>query len=356
MIADNMSINGDSNNDQLTADEIALYDRQIRLWGITTQLRLRTTKILIINFKGIGTEIVKNLVLGGINTIEILDDSIIKPEDFTCQFFLPNNDEIIGELKLPHVVDNIRELNNRVNLNINTQTLYDMKDDYFKKFDLIIGTELNKKDMIYINEISRNLNIPLYLSGTHGMFGYIITDLIKHESTKEQNIGNVKRIIGTKLSLHKTISQIEKISGEDEKELVTITDEFSPIKTIFNSKKLKDQLTKRQFKRISPSFPIIFALLDIEKPENVEDDVSIELLKRKTLEVCKDLEIPPELITDDYFQLLSHQAFTEFAPVTAILGGALSQDVIQFLSKKESPINNVLILDSVKSEMPIYQL
>ena len=74
-------------SEQLSADEIALYDRQIRLWGTSTQLKLRSTKILVINLGAIGSEIVKNLVLGGINTIEILDNSTIQPQDFAAQFF-----------------------------------------------------------------------------------------------------------------------------------------------------------------------------------------------------------------------------------------------------------------------------
>ncbi|RCK65982.1 DNA damage tolerance protein RHC31 [Candida viswanathii] len=352
-----MASNG-TDTEQLTADEIALYDRQIRLWGITTQLRLRTTKVLIINLNGIGTEVVKNLVLGGINTIEILDDAVVRPEDFACQFFLPNDDCIVGELKLPFVVEHIRELNSRVNLDINTSALRDVDRSYFKRFDLIIGTDLNREDMVYVDGILRELNIPLYLAGAHGMFGYVITDLIKHESAKEQNIGNVKRVVGTKVSLHKTITKLEPVESEDkdEKEVVTITDEFTPVADVFTSKKLKEQLTKRQFKKVSPAFPILFALLGIERPRDVEEDVPLELLKEKTVEVCRDLDIPVELVTEEYYKLLSRQAFTEFAPVSAILGGALSQDVIQFLSKKESPINNVLILDSIKLEMPIYQL
>lgn len=76
-------------SEQLSADEIALYDRQIRLWGTSTQLKLRSTKILVINLGAIGSEIVKNLVLGGINTIEILDNSTIQPQDFAAQFFYP---------------------------------------------------------------------------------------------------------------------------------------------------------------------------------------------------------------------------------------------------------------------------
>ena len=97
-------------SEQLSADEIALYDRQIRLWG-TSAIEITFNKILVINLGAIGSEIVKNLVLGGINTIEILDNSTIQPQDFAAQF-LPNNDEEVNEKVMEvvemrvHILDN----------------------------------------------------------------------------------------------------------------------------------------------------------------------------------------------------------------------------------------------------------
>jgi len=52
-----------------TSDEIALYDRQIRLWGMQAQERLRNANILLVNIKALGNEIAKNLVLAGIGSI-----------------------------------------------------------------------------------------------------------------------------------------------------------------------------------------------------------------------------------------------------------------------------------------------
>lgn len=59
----------------ITEDEAALYDRQIRLWGVDAQRRLLSSRILIINMKGLGAEIAKNLVLGGINCLTLLDSN-----------------------------------------------------------------------------------------------------------------------------------------------------------------------------------------------------------------------------------------------------------------------------------------
>lgn len=342
-------------------DEIALYDRQIRLWGMATQLRLRSAKILVINLGAVGGEVVKNLVLGGINTLEILDSSKVKEEDFLAQFFLPNNDDIVGQLKLPVVIEQIKDLNNRVNLSANTSSLSSIFSDsqetnnYLAKFDLIIGTELAKSEMLTLNEYTRNLNIPLYVCGLHGMFGYIMSDLIHHTATSEKDAGNQPREPNTKINRCKTITNVD-YNKEENKEIVTIVDEFIPILEIFKSKELPKQLNRRQMKRLSAAFPLIFALFDIPRLENPEDTIDIEELRNKLKEVCAQFEIPETVINDEYLRLFSNQAYTEFSPVSAILGGCLAQDVIQFLSKKESPLNNCLILDAVKSEMPIYLL
>ncbi|RLV90553.1 DNA damage tolerance protein RHC31 [Spathaspora sp. JA1] len=310
--------------------EIALYDRQIRLWGMATQLRLRSTKILIINLGAVGTETVKNLVLGGLNTIEILDDSVVKPEDFAGQFFLPNDDSIIGKTKLPLVVDRIRELNNRVNLSIKTESLDNLIGDkeYFKTFDLVIATELDKQMILNLNDITRELNIPLYVSGMHGMFAYILTDLIEHISVSEMEPGNQPRVVNTKISRNKIIAKVE-YNEKTTKEIVTIRDEFSPLKDIFKSQELPKQLNKRQLKRLSGAVPLIFALFELVRDEDPDAIVDVEILNVKAREICKLFNIPVETITPEYLQLFSKQAFTEFAPVSAVIGGALAQDRVQ---------------------------
>lgn len=325
------------------------------MWGADTQIRLRSAKLLVINLGGIGTETVKNLVLGGINSIEIQDDSVVREEDFAAQFFLPNDDSIIGQKKLPNVLSNIKDLNPRVKLTINTEPLSSLSREYFKSFDLIVATELTKPQMIALNGITREYGIPLYVSGTHGMFGYILTDLIKHESTKESEIGNQPREANTKINEVKTITNV-KVNEKENKEVVTIQDTFEPLSTLFTSQKLPTQLNRRQLKRMSGALPLIFLLLDFDRLTNPDEVVNITTLAQKGQEVCTQLGLASSIVLQEYLELFSQQAFTEFAPVVAIIGGFLAQDIIQFLGKKESPINNCLVLDAVQSELPIYYL
>ena len=68
-------------NQSLSADEIALYDRQIRLWGAQAQARIRSAHILLVSLRALGTEIAKNLVLAGISSLTIIDDEPVTEED-----------------------------------------------------------------------------------------------------------------------------------------------------------------------------------------------------------------------------------------------------------------------------------
>ncbi|CAH6719896.1 DNA damage tolerance protein RHC31 [[Candida] jaroonii] len=317
-----------------------------------TQLRLRSAKVLIINLGSVGMEIVKNLVLGGINSIDIVDDSVIKEEDYAAQFFLPNDDKFIGELKLPNIIEPIKELNNRVNINIHTDNFNQLlaDKDFFKKFDLIIGTELVKQEIIELNELTRTFNIPLYVTGLHGIFGYIITDLIQHVSTVERNTINQAKTIGEELSLNKVVENYQ-VDKPNNKEILTIKDTYSPISSIFTSDNLPKQLSKRQLRKLSSSLPIILSLLESDRSELTTEEINL-----KAIQMCSNLGISPDILSKEYLQEFTNQQFTEFVPTSAILGGCLAQDVIQFLSKRESPINNTLILDGLRSEMPIYSL
>lgn len=78
--------------EELSADEIALYDRQLRLWGIEAQNRMRKANILLITMKTLANEIAKNLVLAGIGSLTVLDSGVVTESDVSSQFFVTEED------------------------------------------------------------------------------------------------------------------------------------------------------------------------------------------------------------------------------------------------------------------------
>src|SRR4051812_7224863 len=77
---------------QISEEEAAIYDRQIRLWGLDAQKRMRNARVLLSSLGGILTEVCKNLVLAGVGSITIYDDAAVTPRDLGAQFFLEESD------------------------------------------------------------------------------------------------------------------------------------------------------------------------------------------------------------------------------------------------------------------------
>ncbi|CAK9183193.1 unnamed protein product [Ilex paraguariensis] len=61
-------------NEELTEQETALYDRQIRVWGVDAQRRLSKSHILVSGLRGTVVEFCKNIVLAGVGSLTLNDD------------------------------------------------------------------------------------------------------------------------------------------------------------------------------------------------------------------------------------------------------------------------------------------
>lgn len=59
---------------ELTDDEKARYDRQLRLWGAGVQAALSASSVLVVGLTGLGAELLKNVALAGVGSLGLLDD------------------------------------------------------------------------------------------------------------------------------------------------------------------------------------------------------------------------------------------------------------------------------------------
>ena len=145
-----------------TSDEIALYDRQIRLWGMQAQERLRNANILLVNIKALGNEIAKNLVLAGIGSLTLVDNNIVTEDDLGAQFFISPTD--IGKPRAEAAAPEIRKLNPRVTVHVSPQTLDTLSSDptIFSPYDIVIATDLPITALSTLNAAARLSNRPFY--------------------------------------------------------------------------------------------------------------------------------------------------------------------------------------------------
>lgn len=67
--------------------DINLYSRQLGIIDKETMKKLTKLKFFIIGLRGLGIEILKNLILEGPNTFDIYDPNLITINDLNSNFF-----------------------------------------------------------------------------------------------------------------------------------------------------------------------------------------------------------------------------------------------------------------------------
>lgn len=75
----------------ITEKEAAIYDRQMRLWGVDAQRALCASKVLVSGLNALGAEVCKDLVLAGVN-VTVQDDAVVTPSSVAVNFFLEAGD------------------------------------------------------------------------------------------------------------------------------------------------------------------------------------------------------------------------------------------------------------------------
>ncbi|XP_035211595.1 SUMO-activating enzyme subunit 1-like, partial [Stegodyphus dumicola] len=170
-----------ANASSITEDEAQLYDRQIRLWGMDCQKRLRAAKVLVIGLNGLGAEVVKNLTLSGVKSITIVDDAKIKPSDFCAQFFIAGSES--GKNRAEASKAAIQELNPNVEIIIDTEPISSKPTEFFAGFQAVFATNSPLNILIKVNKACRENSVLFYCGDTWGFYGYGFLDLLNFTYT-----------------------------------------------------------------------------------------------------------------------------------------------------------------------------
>lgn len=169
----------EKNGIELTEDEAELYDRQIRLWGLESQKRIRGARILISGLNGLGAEIAKNIILSGVKSVALLDDKPVTELDFCSQFLAPHNS--VGLNRAEASLFRAQALNPMVEIIVDKENVSQKPDEYFHQFDVVVLIEVPTPILIRVNNICRLKGIKFFAGDVWGMMGYTFTDLQEHE-------------------------------------------------------------------------------------------------------------------------------------------------------------------------------
>lgn len=149
----------------------SLYSRQIYVLGIDAMRKMQNSDILISGLGGVGVEIAKNIILGGVKSVTLHDQANCTIKDLSSQFYL--NKSSIGHNRAECCIKQLSELNNYV-----TTSIYvgELTEDILSRFKVVVLTETSNKEQKRISEVCRVNRISLITADTKGLFGQVFCD------------------------------------------------------------------------------------------------------------------------------------------------------------------------------------
>ncbi|CAD0109974.1 unnamed protein product [Aureobasidium uvarum] len=321
---------------------IALYDRQIRLWGVQAQERMRSANILLISVKA-------------------LDSEQITEDDLGAQYFVREEDIGRNVRISKAAAERLQELNPRVAVRTDSSNILTKDQTYYAPFQLVIACDQNLETMSTINAACRLVNRPFYASGIHGFYGFIFADLILHDYIIERETSNMPTVVKQESATRSIIGVSTKKQNGKNIETVTKREIYSPL-LLANTSPLPDDFirNRRKMRSVTPLLPCLRALWDFERnhhhlpDQNSKPDLA-EFTRMATNKL-KELQMPVETLTAEFLRSFLHNIGSEIVPTAAFVGGRLAEDVINVLGKREQPIQNFVMFDGENFDGPIYPL
>lgn len=318
----------DSNkNIELTDHEAELYDRQIRLWGLESQKRLREARVLLIGLNGFGAEIAKDIILAGVKAVTFLDHRNVTAEDRCSQFLAPK--ELMGKNRAEASLQRAKNLNSMVNIEADTSNIDDKPDTFFSNFDVVCATQCSITQLKRINNLCRKYKVKFFAGDVWGTLGYTFADLIVHEYAED--------VVQTKkIQLSESGEPMEKEKFEN----ITVTekhkDTFVPFESILD-------VPKTSLPKESEIYYMMLIMLNYREKYNKDplpSERGSEEFKAEAAKIIKKYNLE-----DKINNLVDGDIYAQISPVCAIVGGIMGQEIIKTVSQKGAPHNNLFIFN-----------
>ena len=153
-----------------------LYSRQLYVLGHDAMEKMNNTTILISGMDGLGAEIAKNVILGGIKNIVLHDTQNCTFNDLSSNFYL--NETFLGQNRIESTINMFKQLNNNVNV---TQYTGILDENYIKQFTVVILVNQSLDELLRLNNITHKYGIKFIATSSYGLVFQIFNDFCDHQ-------------------------------------------------------------------------------------------------------------------------------------------------------------------------------
>uniref|UniRef100_A0A8C1TDW8 Ubiquitin-activating enzyme E1 n=1 Tax=Cyprinus carpio TaxID=7962 RepID=A0A8C1TDW8_CYPCA len=392
--------NGMAKNGNDAEIDEGLYSRQLYVLGHDAMKRMQSSNVLISGLRGLGVEIAKNIILGGVKSVTLHDQGVAEWKDLSSQFYLREED--LGKNRADVSQTRLAELNSYVPVTSYTGVL---TNEYLTKFQVVVLTNSSLDEQISLGDFCHSNGIKLIVADTRGLFGQLFCDfgeeMTVFDTNGEQPLSAMISMI-TKDSAGVVTCLDEARHGFESGDFVTFTEvqgmtelngcEPIEIKTlgpytfsICDTSSFSDYVRggivtqvkmpkKVAFKSLSssmaePEFLLTdFAKFDrpgqlhmgfqalhafekkhsrLPKPWNQSDADELVALAEE-VNAAQTGSAKQEQLDQAIIKKLSCMAAGDLAPINAFIGGLAAQEVMKACTGKFMPIMQWLYFDAVE--------
>ncbi|XP_053328899.1 ubiquitin-like modifier-activating enzyme 1 [Spea bombifrons] len=387
------------NGNEAEIDE-GLYSRQLYVLGHDAMKRMQNSNILISGMSGLGVEIAKNIILGGVKSVTIHDQGLTEWRDLSSQFYLREDD--VGKNRAEVSLPRLAELNTYVPVSAFSGPL---SDDFLSGFQVVILTNSSLEEQLRVGDICHGKDIKFIVADTRGLFGQLFCDFGKQmvvmDTNGEQPLSAMISMItkdnpgvvtcldearhGFENGDYVTFTEVQGMTELNNCEPVEIkvlgpytfsicdTTRFSdyvrggivsqvkmPKKISF--KPLKEALQEPEFvftdfakfdhpSQLHLGFQALHEFQSkngrLPRPRN-EADASEVLSLTKEINGKLSSSAKQEELKEKLIRKLAYQATGNLAPVNAFIGGLAAQEAMKACSGKFMPVMQWLYFDAVE--------
>ncbi|KAF3636321.1 SUMO-activating enzyme subunit 1B-1 [Capsicum annuum] len=333
--------------EELTEQETAIYDRQIRVWGVDAQRRsqvvplalrngsgaghgggmvgqgkalmgrdriilqqskvgLSKSHIFVSGLKGTVIEFCKNIVLAGVGSLMLNDDRLVTEELLSANFLVPSDENVTRGKSLAELCcESLKDFNPMVSVSVEKGDLANFDVEFFQKLDAVVISCCSLLTKKSVNAKCRKSprRVAFYSVECRDSCGEIFVDLQNYSYSKKKNEETIE-------------CHLQYPSFED---AIAVPWRSLPMRTS------KLYFAMRVIER--------FEELEKRNPQDVSAGDLPNVLKLRK-ELCEARCMNESQIPDLLLQRLL-AARVEFPPVCAIIGGVLGQEVIKAISGKD---------------------
>ena len=323
------------NNMKLTDAQAEMYDRQLRVWGVSTQLKIAKAKVLVIGASPNNLECAKNIVLAGVSKVVLCEGRTTEKEERIN--FLVSLEDSAKKLSVAEAAaKSLQEMNpfGEVSAaeNFKIEDFEDKASEILgvnNNYDVVIccGRRVRANTIKQLNELCRERKIAFFLtecSSHHGYFFSDFGDAFEYVQKKKDDNDN----------------------NDDEKETALLTKSFVSLDDAIQKTSFANFKSKRSCKFA----PIFCALKQMELSKPSLDEVREYMTKK----LQGGDKLVDGISLNDLALFLDNRI--EMPAIAAIVGGLLANEVIKAISHADEPVCNFFTFDVLSGKGTVEKL